>query len=337
MRRDVVVQLIEGAKNRGHRAYRSVDMSRVVAKARELPENGVPPEIVSVIAHDSSLDKIQVQKAATPVDGRGDLHRAAELLVQTRPTAVVLEKSSYDEADINAQRISALRTFADQLRASIPRPGDADSMQPREAAGKKMRAASAQLVRSPGCAADSTAVQSVGGTGGAAADTTVEETCNPFFNMMQVRRRGSSSVLRSGEGKGTDGNQAVEASVLGAAAVGSRAAAAVGSKPPEGDHAESAEAPDTGPERFLVTTGNAMVDQFEPWYFGVAFAFLFKYCTGMPDMPAFLRKTRYRRKGDAPRIEASLWTRVMARRVEGQLHRDGLFGFVSWNYISDQL
>ena len=137
VRRDVVVQLIEGAKNRGHRAYRSVDMSRVVAKARELPENGVPPEIVSVIAHDSSLDKIQVQKAATPVDGRGDLHRAAELIAQTRPNAVVLEKSSYDEADINAQRISALRTFAEQLRAEIPRPVDADSAQSMEPLGKK--------------------------------------------------------------------------------------------------------------------------------------------------------------------------------------------------------
>ena len=50
-------------------------------------------------------------------------------------------------------------------------------------------------------------------------------------------------------------------------------------------------------------------------------------------MPAFSRKSRYRRKDDAPRIEPSLWVRVMARRVEGQLHRDGLFGFVSWNYL----
>ena len=47
--------------------------------------------------------------------------------------------------------------------------------------------------------------------------------------------------------------------------------------------------------RFKVITGNRMVDQFQPWYFGVAFAFLFKYCTGMPDMPAFLEKERYAR------------------------------------------
>ena len=50
-----------------------------------------------------------------------------------------------------------------------------------------------------------------------------------------------------------------------------------------------------------------MVDQFTPWYFGVAFAFLFKFCTGMPDGPAFLEKERYRRSEDAPRIEISEW------------------------------
>ena len=29
-------------------------------------------------------------------------------------------------------------------------------------------------------------------------------------------------------------------------------------------------------ERKVVCTGNAMIDQFEPWYFGVAFAFVFQ-------------------------------------------------------------
>ena len=70
--------------------------------------------------------------------------------------------------------------------------------------------------------------------------------------------------------------------------MGSAAAASVGAQQPEGGQTEATEAPDTGPERFFVTTGNAMLDQFEPWYFGVAFAFIFKYCTGMPDMPAAL-------------------------------------------------
>ena len=85
-------------------------------------------------------------------------------------------------------------------------------------------------------------------------------------------------------------------------------------------------------ERFAVSTGNMMIDQFEPWYLGVAFPFIFKYCTGMPDMPAWTKATRYRRKTDAPRIEAEAWVRLMSRRVEAQLSRDWNFGFVSWNY-----
>ena len=76
-----------------------------------------------------------------------------------------------------------------------------------------------------------------------------------------------------------------------------------------------------------------MLDQFEPWYFGVAFAFLFKYCTGMPDMPQWSERPRYRRAPDAPRIEVPLWVRVLARRVEGQLGRDWTFGYASWNYL----
>ena len=82
-----------------------------------------------------------------------------------------------------------------------------------------------------------------------------------------------------------------------------------------------------------MSTGNRMIDQFQPWYFGVAFAFLFKYCTGMPDMHAFAEKQRFRKDADAPRIEPARWVQVMARRIEGQLQRDWNFGFVSWNCI----
>ena len=86
-------------------------------------------------------------------------------------------------------------------------------------------------------------------------------------------------------------------------------------------------------QRIACATGNSMIDQFEPWYFGIAFAFLFKYCTGMPDMPAFSKQPRYRRPPEAPRIEPGLWVRVMSRRVEAQLARDWSFGFVTWNYL----
>ena len=54
-----------------------------------------------------------------------------------------------------------------------------------------------------------------------------------------------------------------------------------------------------------------MIEQFEPWYFGIAVAFCCKYCTGMPDMPLFSQKPRYRRKEGAPRI----WTRAEGKRI----------------------
>ena len=86
-------------------------------------------------------------------------------------------------------------------------------------------------------------------------------------------------------------------------------------------------------DRLSVVTGNKMIDQFQPWYFGVALAFLFKFCTGMPDMPAFAKKPRYRRQEDAPRIEVDLWVRVMSRRIEACLSRDWIFGFTTWIYL----
>ena len=72
-----------------------------------------------------------------------------------------------------------------------------------------------------------------------------------------------------------------------------------------------------------------MQNQFVPWYFGVAFAFIFKYCTGMPDMPEWSKalKNRHKRSGDAPRVDFPLWTRLMTRRVEQQVQRDWLLGF----------
>ena len=86
-------------------------------------------------------------------------------------------------------------------------------------------------------------------------------------------------------------------------------------------------------ERVGVKTGNLMIDQFEPFYFGTVFAFIFSYSCGFPDMPAFASKTRFRRPADAPRIETGDWVRAMSRRIEASLSRDYSFGFVTWNYL----
>ena len=74
VRADVVVAPIEEMENRGRRSYKNLDMGRVRQKAKEtLPESGVLPEIVRLVeisSEDDSLDRIQIQKEATPVAGR---------------------------------------------------------------------------------------------------------------------------------------------------------------------------------------------------------------------------------------------------------------------------
>ena len=261
VRREVVLQLIQGAKDRGHRAYANLDMVRVGAKAQSLPEHGVPPELIRILPHDDDLDKVLVQKAATPTAGRSDLEGAGHALSTTKPNAVVLEKSSFDDADINAQRHRALHHLVQQLGITENAVAqDSKSL-------KEMRPPLAKRAR-PGKAA-----------------TTMED---------------------------------------GAGLVGPSASAT--------EDADDVQA-GSRVQPYVLATGNAMVDQFNSWYFGVAFAFLFKYCTGMPDMPAFAEKQRYRRVLGAPRIEPTQWVKVMARRVEAQMQRDWHFGFVSWNYV----
>ena len=78
-------------KKVGHRAYDEA----VRKKAASLPENGVPPELVHILPNDDSHDKLQVQKAATPVDGRqkidtdNDIDQAKKYFKEQRPNAVV--------------------------------------------------------------------------------------------------------------------------------------------------------------------------------------------------------------------------------------------------------
>ena len=58
--------------------------------------------------------------------------------------------------------------------------------------------------------------------------------------------------------------------------------------------------------RFISATGSEMQPQFVPWYFGVAFAFLFKFCTGMPDMPDYAKHSRHRRTGLSSKVQLIL-------------------------------
>ena len=65
------------------------------------------------------MDEIVIQKAACPVLGGSTVEGAGERLRDEKPNGVVGEKSSYDDADINAQRIAALRHLCAELGADV--------------------------------------------------------------------------------------------------------------------------------------------------------------------------------------------------------------------------
>ena len=107
VRRKVVVHHILAAKARRHRAYMNVNQDQVLKRAALLPEKGVPPEVCRYLSLDDSISKLQVQKAAAPVEGRSpDWNtQAAQEFAAQRPNAVVLERSSHGEIDtVEAQK-----------------------------------------------------------------------------------------------------------------------------------------------------------------------------------------------------------------------------------------
>ena len=67
----------------------------------------MPPELVHLLPQDDSLDKLQIQKAAMPVDGRqkmdtdADVKEAANYFKTQVPNAVVTERSGADAVDLN--------------------------------------------------------------------------------------------------------------------------------------------------------------------------------------------------------------------------------------------
>ena len=89
--------------------YMSVARGRVRQKAERLPVQGVPPEIIRLMGHDTDLDKVQVQKAATPVAGRTTLERAATKLERRAP----MPSSWRGKATMATSMLNASRHFDD--------------------------------------------------------------------------------------------------------------------------------------------------------------------------------------------------------------------------------
>ena len=361
VRRSVVIELIEGAVSRGHRAYKHVDLRKMRERAEQLPEHGVPPEIAKLLPYDNDIDKLQVQKAATPVDPMASMEATARTLANSKPNGVVLERSSYDDADINAQRIAALRHFSTKLGLSHDEICVARETENRAASGmcvettrpqdSKKRIHPTRTAESAvtklssdvsGLESDS---EDVDGSTGALSDpasfSSASEAEADSTQRKRTRKEGGSvaDTARLVADSGGTG-QTREATVVADMTRGSSTeATSENSKRVKAisEHAaqqiQREQEAGATVERLCATTGNKLVDQFEPWYFGVAFAFVFKYCLGMPDMPVFTRRNRWRRTADAPRVEPASWMRIFARRIEGQVSRDWTFGFASWNFV----
>ena len=120
VRADVVVSLIEELKNRGHRAYKNVDMGRVRLKAKNtLPTAGIPTEIMHLIkikADDDTLDKVQIQKEATPIPGRcQNAEQERKIFATLSPNAVVCERSAEDGVDVITQQATTFENIGRQL------------------------------------------------------------------------------------------------------------------------------------------------------------------------------------------------------------------------------
>ena len=132
MNREKVVRLILSIKRRGHRAYVHLDEEVVRSRAEKLPADGVPPELITLLPNDNSYDKLRMQKPATPVEAMDRTGAvAAKNLSDQRPLAVVLERSSTEQADAQIRQNTGLHTFLTRLgkKAELPAPQNSQNAQ----------------------------------------------------------------------------------------------------------------------------------------------------------------------------------------------------------------
>ena len=287
-----VVNCILGMKRRGHRAYMHVSEESVREKAKHLPEQGIPPELISLLQNDSSFEKLHMQKAATPVEGMKETAlAAAQRTAQEHPNAVVLERSGTEEGDIQVRRRAVLEALVSDVGVNTCAPKQTNS---DACSGGRLNPEGRfqEMSRMLRKVADGYALQ--------LAVTYLQKPDLQGFWCTSM----SAGSCFAFDAASKEHRRSIQQQLRGICQENTSAM-----------------------RRFVMSSGTEMQDQFRPWYFGVAFAFLFKFCTGMPDMPPWSKHPRHRRSADAPRVEFPLWVRLMTRRVEQHLKRDWLLGF----------
>ena len=109
-----MVNLILEMAEYGHPAYACLDKGAVRRRAADLPEEGIPPEVWTVVQEAASThDMLQPQKAATPCDGMETLETAGKIFASQRARAIVAEGESREDA--NARELAALKEMQDNL------------------------------------------------------------------------------------------------------------------------------------------------------------------------------------------------------------------------------
>ena len=126
----VVIDLILDLRQAGHPFFAGVQEEEVRRKAATLPENGVPPEVLTIITSlDDSYEKLQPQKAATPQDGFLDMSAAGEVFAAQRPRAAVPEGQA--DEDLTHTYQAAVKDIKDALATDTFKPGQ-ESLQTLE-------------------------------------------------------------------------------------------------------------------------------------------------------------------------------------------------------------
>lgn len=119
----MVVNLILDMRRAGHPYFAQIDVAEVHLRAATLPENGVPPEVLTIITTlDDSHDKLSPQKAAAPTDGLRAISSAGAQFAAQRPRAAVPEGQSNQDATQSCK--AALKDLSDALATDTSKHKD---------------------------------------------------------------------------------------------------------------------------------------------------------------------------------------------------------------------
>ena len=118
----VVVDLIMEMKKLGHPSFVTLNEAAMQDRAAQLPEDGVPPEVLRVIYEDLGNDdepmdsKLLPQKAATPCDApECDIAAAGATFAAQRPRTVVAE--GQEQRDAHEAEKQALENIVAELKS----------------------------------------------------------------------------------------------------------------------------------------------------------------------------------------------------------------------------